>query len=172
MPHTGTTFSRLQYWLCWLRCKIPLRHPATSSLGNIFWRHSHFSPKRPEPQTHGDYKCFCPQPANATFATLMAIYLTHTFNNALTERCTSSLRHLAGKMLSQLYNNFILFPYFFPSYETFSINVNPLFHATIKNNHKNLTASSYFSLSLIYSPLKLSEEVNNVTNTQKNKFLH
>ena len=31
-PHTGTTFSRLQYWLCRLRCKIPLRHPATSSL--------------------------------------------------------------------------------------------------------------------------------------------
>ncbi len=23
-PHTGTTFSRLQYWLCRLRCKIPL----------------------------------------------------------------------------------------------------------------------------------------------------
>ena len=34
-PHTGTTLSRLQYWLCRLRCKITLRHPATSSLGNI-----------------------------------------------------------------------------------------------------------------------------------------
>ena len=44
-PHTGTTFSRLQLWLCRLRRKIPLRHPATSSLGNIFWRHSHFSPQ-------------------------------------------------------------------------------------------------------------------------------
>ena len=43
-----------------------------------------------------------------------------------------SLRHLAAKMLSQLYNNFISFPYFFPSYETCSINVNPLFHAAIK----------------------------------------
>ena len=54
-PHTGTTLSRLQYWLCWLRCKILLRHLATSSLGNIFWKHSRFSPKQPEPQTHGEY---------------------------------------------------------------------------------------------------------------------
>ena len=43
-----------------------------------------------------------------------------------------SLKHLAVKMLSQLYKNFISFPYFFPSYETCSINVNPLFHAAIK----------------------------------------
>ena len=28
-PHTGTTLSRLQLWLCRLRHKIPLRHPAT-----------------------------------------------------------------------------------------------------------------------------------------------
>ena len=48
---------------------------------------------------------------------------------------------------------------FFPSYETCSINVNPLFHAAIKNHHKNLTASSSFIL-----PLKLREEIpNNVT---------
>ena len=38
-PHTGTTLSPLQLWLCRLRRKIPLRQPATSSLGNIFWRH-------------------------------------------------------------------------------------------------------------------------------------
>ena len=35
-PHTGTTLSRLQLWLCRLRRKITLRHLATSSLGNIF----------------------------------------------------------------------------------------------------------------------------------------
>ena len=79
-----TTFSRLQYWLCRLRCQIPLRHPATSSLGNIFWRHSRFSPKQPELQTQGWLQCSCPQTANTTFATLMATYLTHTFNNAST----------------------------------------------------------------------------------------
>ena len=45
------------------------------------------------------------------------------------------LRHLAAKMLSQLYHNCISFPYFFPSYETCSINVNPLFHAAMKNLH-------------------------------------
>ena len=43
--HTGTTISHLQLWLCWLRCKIPLRPPITSFLGNIFWRHSRFSPQ-------------------------------------------------------------------------------------------------------------------------------
>ena len=46
-----------------------------------------------------------------------------------------SFRHLAAKMLSQLNHNFISFPYFFPSYETCSININPLFHAAIKNLH-------------------------------------
>ena len=149
IPHTGTTFSRLQYWLCPLQCKIPLQHLVTSSLDNIFWRYSRFSPKQPEPQTHGWPQHSCPQPTNTTFATLMATYLPHTFNNALTLQCTSSLRHLAAKMLSQLYNNFILFPYFFPPYKTCSININPLFHAAIKNHHKNLTTSLYFSLPFI-----------------------
>ena len=54
-PYTVTTFSRLQYWLCRLQCRILLRHLATSPLGNIFWRHSRFSTKQPEPQTHGDF---------------------------------------------------------------------------------------------------------------------
>ena len=84
MPHTGTTLRHPQNWLCRLRCKIPLQHLATPSLGNIFWRHSRFSPKQPEPQTHGDYNRFCPQTANTTFATLWQAYLPHTFNNALT----------------------------------------------------------------------------------------
>ena len=38
-PHTGTTFRHPQNWLCRLRCRISLRHLATTSpLGNIFWR--------------------------------------------------------------------------------------------------------------------------------------
>ena len=82
--HTGTTFSRLQYWLCRLWCKIPLRHLATSSLGNIFWRHSRFSPTQPEPQIHGWLHRVYPQTANTTFATLWRTYFPHTFNNALT----------------------------------------------------------------------------------------
>ena len=52
-PHTGTTLRHPQNWLCRLLCKIPIRHLATSSLGNIFWRHSRFSPKQPEPQING-----------------------------------------------------------------------------------------------------------------------
>ena len=53
--HTGTTLRYPQNCLCRLRCKISLRRLATSPLGNIFWRHLRFSPKQPEPQTHGDY---------------------------------------------------------------------------------------------------------------------
>ena len=54
-PHTRTTLCHPQNWLCRLRCKIPLRHLITLPLGNIFWRHSRFFPKQPEPQTHGDF---------------------------------------------------------------------------------------------------------------------
>ena len=72
-----------------------------------------------------------------------------------------SLRHLAAKMLSQLYNNFISFPYFFPSSETCSININPLFHAAIKNLHIKPYGIFCFVLLLflIYLLLKVSEEV-------------
>ena len=54
-PHTRPTLCHPQNWLCRLQCKIPLRHLATSPLGNIFWRHSRFSLKQPEPQTHSDF---------------------------------------------------------------------------------------------------------------------
>ena len=77
-PHTGITLSRLQLWLCRLRRKISLRHPATSSLGHIFWRHSRFS--------------------SQTTRT------THSFAN-LTMHI--SFRHLAAKIPSQLHNYFL-----------------------------------------------------------------
>ena len=58
-PHTGTTLRHPQNWLCRLRCRNPLQHLATTSpLGNIFWRHSHFSLKQPETQTHGDFNVY------------------------------------------------------------------------------------------------------------------
>ena len=58
-PLTGTTLRHPKNWLCRLRCRILLRHLATTSpLGNIFWRHSHFSPKQPETQTHGDFNVY------------------------------------------------------------------------------------------------------------------
>ena len=131
-PHTGTTFSRLQNCLCRLRCKITLRHQATSSLGNIFWRHSRFSRNNQNHKSIGDYiVSVLKQQTHLLLHYGEHISLTHN------QRCLNltmhfSLRHLAAKMLSQLYNNFISFPYFFPSCETCSINVNPLFHAAIK----------------------------------------
>ena len=81
-----------------------------------------------------------------------------------------SLRHLAAKMLSQLYHKFILFPYFFPSYETCSININPLFHAAIKNLHIKPNGIFVFVLllPLIYLLLKLSEEVTKHTHSRYN----
>ena len=58
-PHTRTTLRHLQNWLCQLWCKIPLRHPATSSLGNIFWRDASI-PKQPGPHIHGRQQRSCP----------------------------------------------------------------------------------------------------------------
>ena len=157
-PHTGTTLRHPQNWLCRLRCKILLRRLATSPLGNIFWRHSRFSPKQPEPQTHGDNKRFCPQTTNTTFATQQCLNLTMHF----------SLRHLAAKMLSQLYHNFISFPYFCPSYKTCSVNVVPSFHAAIKNLHiKHFDILEL--LSFIYLA-NLARKQLNVTNTRTLHF--
>ena len=90
-------------------------------------------------------------------------------HNALTKRCTFSLRHLAAKMLSQLYNNFISFPYFFPSCETCSINVNPLFHAAIKTIIKTLRHLRS-SLSFIFQ-LLAREQQRNKQHAQQQFFL-
>ena len=133
-PHTGTTLRHPQNWLCRRRCNISLRHLATSSLGNIFWRHSRFSPKQPEPQTHGDFNvCLFKQQTRLLlhYGDLSPLHIQQCLNLTM----HFSLRHLAAKMLSPLSHNFISFPYFFPSYDTCSINVNSLFHTAIKNFH-------------------------------------
>ena len=100
-------------------------------------------------------------------------YITANISPSYIQQCLnltmhSSLRHLAAKMLSQLYNNFISFPYFFPSYETCSINVNPLFHSAIKNLHIKPYGIFVLFLSLLYLPLKLGEEVNKLTHARYN----
>ena len=56
----------------------------------------------------------------------------HDFCYALANISPSHIQWHA--QLSPLHNN-ISFPYFFPFYETCSINVNSLFHAAIKNLH-------------------------------------
>ena len=156
-----------QNWLCRLRCRIPLRHLATSSMGNIFWRHSHFSPKQPETTNSRWLQRFSPQTANTTFCYTMANISPSHIQQCLNLTMHFSFRHLAAKMLSQLYHNFISSPYFFPSYETCSINVNSLFHAAIKNLH--IKANGIFVLFiLLYFTTTLSE---GITHTRKNTFL-
>ena len=136
-PHTGTTLHHPQNWLCRLRCRIPLRHLATTPpLGNIFWRHSRFSLKQPEPQTNGDF--------NIYFLKQQTWLLLHTVNIP-----PSHIKRHA--LLSQLYHNFKLFTYFFPYYETCSINVNSLFHAAIKNLH--VKANGIFVFLFLHPPL-------------------
>ena len=48
-----------------------------------------------------------------------------------------SLRHLAAKMLSQLYHNFFSFPYFFPSYKTCNILAHNIHITDINNSEYN-----------------------------------
>ena len=115
-PHTGTTLRHPQNWLCRLRCKIPLRHLAISSLGNIFWRHSRFSPKQPESKTHGDYKHFCPQTANTSFATLWRTYLPQHIPQCLNLTMLFSLRYLAAKcFLNSIITSFRFLTSFLPT---------------------------------------------------------
>ena len=76
-----------------------------------------------------------------------------------------SLRHLAAKMPSPLYKNFISLTSFLPSYETCSIKVNPLFHAAIKTIIKSLQ-----HLRLL-TPLFFNKRGNNLrNNTQQYSY--
>ena len=72
-------------------------------------------------------------------------------------------------LLSQLYRNFKSFTYFFPSYETCSINVNSLFHAAIKNLH--IKANGVFVFLLLHPPLLMTTTSEGITHTRKNTFL-
>ena len=95
---------------------------------------------------------FSPLTANTTFATLWRKYLPCTSNNAL---------------LSPLSHNFKSFPYFFPSYETCSININSLFHAAIKNLH--VKANGIFVFLLLHPPLLTTTISEGITDTHSRK---
>ena len=101
---------------------------------------------------------FSPQTANTTFATLWRTYLLRTSNQCLDLTMHFSFRHLAAKMLSPLSHYFISFPYFFTYYETCSINVNPLFHAAIKNLHIKANGIFIFFI-LLYFTTTLSRGI-------------
>ena len=72
-------------------------------------------------------------------------------------------------LLSPLRNNFISFPYFLPSflpsYETCSINVNPLFHAAIKNIH--IKSNGIFVFLLLHPLLLTTTLTEGITHTQE-----
>ena len=117
-PHTGTTLRHPQNWQCRLRCLIPLRHLATTlPLGNIFWRHSRFSPKPPETQTHGDF--------NVYFLKRQTWLSLHTANIPP----SNDQQHT---LLSQLSHNSISSLYFFPFPRGLQHNANSVYHAAIK----------------------------------------
>ena len=104
------------------RSDIQLLHPWVTFSGDI-----HDSPPNNQDHTFmGDYTIPVLNQQTRLLLHLRRPYLTHTFNNALTVTLHISLKHLAAKIPYQLHNPFL------PSFETGSINVNPLFHAAIK----------------------------------------
>ena len=129
-PHTGTTLFHPQNWLCRLRCLIPLRHLATTSpLGNIFWRHSRFSTNNQNHKLTVTPK-FISSNGKHDFRYTLRTYLPRTSNNT---RC----------YLNPLITPFRLFT--FLSHEACSTNAISLFHAAVKNYHKNFSTSWNFS---------------------------
>ena len=92
-----------------------LRHPVTSSLGNIFWRTvALLSPNNQDHTFMGDYIIPVLNQQTRLLLHLGRPYLTHTFDNALTVTLHISLKHLAAKIPYQLHNYFL--PSFLPSF--------------------------------------------------------
>ena len=127
-PLAGTPLCHLKLLLCLQRCVIPLRHPATSFLGNIFWRLSCLSPTTTRITHLWVTTSFLSLPSKHDFCyTYGDAYPAQTFNNALTIATHIPLRHLAAIIPSQFNNYFLL------SYETCSIKV-PFIMAIFKSS--------------------------------------
>ena len=86
-------------------------------------------------------------------STFLSSNSKHVFCYAMAKISPSHVQQYA--LLSPLSHNFKSFTYFFPSYETCSINVNSLFHAAIKNPHKTFW---HLGTSLFYLPYKLQRK--------------
>ena len=130
-PHTGTTLRHPQNWLCWLLCQILLWHLALiSPLGHIFWR-PHASPWNNQKHKLMVTSTFISSNGKHDFCYILRTYLPHTSNNT---RC----------YLNSLKTVFRLFTSFL-SHKACIINANFLFHAAIKNYHKNILTSWNFS---------------------------
>ena len=100
------------------------------NLGNIFWRHSRFSPKPPETQTHGDF--------NVYFLKRQTRFSLYSANVPLPHVQQHTL-------LSQLSHNSISSFYFFLFPRGLQHKRKLYTHAAIKN-----ISTSYFSLSLSF----------------------
>ena len=100
-PYTGTTLCRLQYWLCRLRCKISFRHLATSFLGT-------FTLLSETTRTTNSrwLQSFLSSNSKHDFCYTMANISPSHIQQCLNLTMHFSLRNLAAKMLSQLYNNY------------------------------------------------------------------
>ena len=112
-----------------------LRHLATSPLGQHFLETFTLLPETTRTTNSRWLQSFLSSNSKLDFCYTMANIFPSHAQQCLNLTRHFPLRHLAAKMLSPLHNNFFSFPNFFPSYETCSINVNPLFHAAIKNLH-------------------------------------
>ena len=89
-------------------------------------------------------------------STFLSSNSKHDFCNTMANISPSHVQQRT--QLSPLHNNFISFPHFFPSYETCSTNVNPLFHAAIKNLHIKANGIFVFFI-LLYFTITLSEKI-------------
>ena len=140
-PHTGTTF----------RPKLAMSTTMHNSLRHHLW--ATFSGDiHASLRNNQNYKL-------TVTSTFLSSNSKHDFCYTMANISPSHVqRH---KLLSPLHNNFISFPYFFPSYETCSINVNSLFHAAIKNLHIKPNGIFVFLLLhlLLYLPTTLSEGI-------------
>ena len=136
-PHPGTALFHPQNWLCRSQCLILLWHlAATSPLGNIFWR-PHTSPRNTQKHKLTVTPKFISSNGKHDFRYILRTYFPHMSNNT---RC---------------YLNSILTPFrpftSFLSHKAWSTNANSIFHAAIKNYHKNISTSYIFELlSFIY----------------------
>ena len=117
-------------FFCLQRRLISLRHPATSFLGNIFWRPSCPSPTATRTTHLWVTTSFLSLNSKHDFYYVYSdAFFAQTFSIALTAATHIPFRHLAAIIPSQL-NNYPL-----PSYETCSIKV-PFILAAIKPSWK------------------------------------
>ena len=128
-PHTRTTLRHPQNWLC--RSDTYRLHLWATFSGDI----------PASPRNNQNHKLTM----TSTFLSSNSKHICYT----MAKITPSHVQQHA--LLSPLSHNFKSFTYFFPYYETCSININSLFHAAIKNLH--VKANGIFVLLLLHSPL-------------------